>query len=368
MKNIALIFGGVSEEHDVSIITAKQIFLSLNEKEYECYPIYIDINNNWYYINDFYIKNFVDFNPKKFNKVSFIAGDRTLYRKRFASYKPLAKIDCCILATHGGNGEDGCLQGMLEMSNLPYTSGGVLSSALCMDKVAMKQVFVANDIKTPDFVYFNREVPTKKIIEIAVQQIEFPIVVKPARLGSSIGVTVCKDKKELTTAIDLAKLYDTKILLEKGITPLKEVNIAVMSQKGEPVVSQTEQPVPWSDFLSFDEKYLQGGKGKTKGMGGIKRKMPAEISVEQTSEIEKIAKKIYTVFDCGGIVRIDFLINDETQEVLVNEINSIPGSLAYYLWKDSFKSLLAKLVDESTGNRTQKKILFKSKILDNFID
>lgn len=366
MKNIALIFGGISEEHDVSIITAKQIFLSLEEKDFCCYPVYIDIKNDWYYIDDFYIKNFVDFNPKKFDKVSFIAGDRMLYKKRFSSYKPLAKIDCCILATHGGNGEDGCLQGMLEMSNLPYTSGGVLSSSLCMDKVAMKQIFIANGISTPEFLYFNREVSTKQIIEESIKRIEFPIVVKPARLGSSIGVTVCKDKKELATAIDLAKLYDTKVLLEKGIAPLKEVNIAVMSHNGKPITSQTEQPVPWKEFLSFDEKYLNGGKGK--GMGGIKRKMPADISISQKEEIESLAKKIYSAFDCGGIVRIDFLINSQTQEVFVNEINSIPGSLAYYLWQDSFKVLLAKLINESMGNRTQKKVLFKSKILENFID
>ncbi len=367
MKNVVLIFGGKSAEHDVSIITAKQIYNSLDLEKYNVVCVYMDIGGNFYYIKNFEINCFVNFNPKQHKSAVFKSGEKTLFIKNGFYLKKLCTIDFCLLATHGGNGENGNLQGFLETLNLPYSSSGVLSCGVTMDKVFMKDIFVANAIATPEYIYFNEEnLRVENAIKTIMEKFSLPVVIKPANLGSSIGVSVCKNKNQLKTALELANIYDKKIIVEQYINNLKEVNVSAFLFNKEVLLSSTEEPALLKEFLSYDKKYLTGNKSKGKGMASQKRKSPANITKLQEQQIYDMAKKAYKIFDCRGIVRIDFLIDTAEEKVYINEINTIPGSLSFYLWKDSFKELLNKLIEECLKEENKKSIVYKSKILSNY--
>lgn len=367
MKNVVLFFGGKSAEHDVSIITAKQVHNSLDLEKYNVFCVYVDIMGRFFYIKDFEIKKFVNFDPKQHRQAIFISGKKAVFYKGGLGLKKLCDVDVCLLANHGGSGENGTIQGFLDTLNLPYTSSGVLSCGVTMDKVFMKDIFVANSITTPKYIYFDEEnLSVEKTIKVILEEFSLPVVVKPASLGSSIGISVCKNKNQLKTALELANIYDKKIIVEQYINNLKEANISAFLYNKEILLSKTEEPSTAKEFLSYDKKYLGGNKSKGKGMASIKRKSPANISKQQDSRIRDMAKQAYKVFDCRGIVRIDFLIDEIEDKVYINEINTIPGSLSFYLWKDSFKEILNKLIEESLKEGNKKSVIFKSKILSNF--
>lgn len=348
MKNVAIIFGGVSAEHEISIITGKQAYNSLDKKKYNVYPIYIDINGNWLYVKNFKIKNL-----KQNNKVCYFVPNSNKLHIKGSPFKKIT-IDCVLLATHGGNGENGMIQGVLEVSNIPYSSCGVLSSAITMDKAIMKDIFVAHNIPTPQYFLLNENSD--------INNLDYPVVVKPVSLGSSIGIKICHNKKELLDAIKFAKLFDDKIIIEKAIFPLREVNIAVLKHKNQIILSNTEQPLGQDEFLTFEDKYLRNGKSKSKN--NSKRKIPALITNEEESKIKKLAIDLYNIFRCKGIIRIDFLLDDNN--VYVNELNTIPGSLSYYLWDISYKKLLDILIDCCSVEC--KHIQYKTNILENYND
>lgn len=366
MKNIAVFFGGKSSEHDISIITGVQTINGLNKNLYKIFPIYITKNGEWFFSETFTDTNvFFNFEEKKYNKVFFEAGNKTLFlrkkRKAFVA-KKLCAIDCAILCNHGVNGEDGTIQGLLELCNIPYTSSSVLGSSVTMDKVFMKKLFAFNDLPITKYIWFLKsdyDKSKEKILTKIKKEIGFPLIVKPANLGSSIGINICKNIDELIKAIDIAQSFDNKIIIEDVVHNLLEINCAVIGNNDEAEISKLEQPISWQKFLSFDEKYLNFSKAKLK-----QAKLPKEIS----QKIRNISKLIFKNFELSGVVRIDFLFNTQSEELFVNEVNNIPGALSHHLFPGyTHSQFLTKLIDiaiEKHIEKQSKTYCFESSVLN----
>ena len=391
---LALIYGSRSCEHDVSIISALQAAKCINPDEYEIVYVYIAKNGDWYTgwrLGD--IALYRSFDPKAATRVIPMGENGKLVLMQHPSdrllpighLKRVAEADVALTVLHGMHGEDGTLQGMLEMWGVPYTSSGVLGSALGMDKIAMKQVFRAEGLSVlPDVWVHRNDVKADKaaVIKRITDALSYPVYVKPANLGSSIGISKASDEKELSEALEVAASYDRRILVEQGIEKLMEINCSVLGFDGEAEASVTEMPVKWTEFLSFEEKYLRGGKGakggklggaKTApakgGMASLKRQMPAPIGEEMTRKVESAAIQAFNALDCKGVARVDFLLDEDTNELYVGEINTIPGSLSYYLWEEKglpFTKLIDKLVEyafKASAETNQNVFSYKSAIL-----
>ena len=351
MKNIILFFGGKSPEHDISIITAMQVKANLNPDKYNIFPVYITKENKWLLVEKLnHPQEFIGFNENLYPEVFLRPGENILYKEGRLKTKKVCKVDCCVIACHGDFGEDGRLQGLLDMSNVPYTSSGVCASALCMDKVHMKEIFEVNNLPVTKYVWFKKSdyiENQQKILKDIEKELEYPMVVKPANLGSSIGISICHDRKALEDAVDVAKCFDHKILVEEAVLHLREINIAVYKKNKDLVLSDISQPATWQEFFDFDKKYLQN----IKAYNQKPEKLPSYI----TKLIKNIAKKSYKIFELSGVVRFDFLYNTDTEELFVSEINSIPGSFANFLFKNlSFENLLNNLIDNAILEQTLK--------------
>ena len=367
--NIAVIFGSRSCEHDVSIISALQLIEAAKQAGFNVIPVYISREGLWYTGEALdKIETFREFNPmgKGITRVnldvSANAGDLWAWPPQRAGLfakvpAPIAHIDVAIPVLHGLHGEDGTVQGMLEMANIPYASSGVLGSSVGMDKIAMKQLLKGAGYPVLDFVWFTRDqlkLERESIIENIERKIKYPAFVKPAALGSSIGVSKASNREELEKAIDLAASYDRRILVEVGINHPVEINCAALGYGEEVRTSVCEMPVPSTGdkFLNFFEKYLRnaGAKGESsRGMKSLSRVVPAPIGDDLTGRIQKMTKEIFKLLDCRGTVRIDFIL-DENDVLYVNEPNTIPGSLAFYLWKEcgvSFAKLVEIMVEDA---------------------
>jgi len=367
--NIAVIFGSRSCEHDVSIISALQLIEAAKQAGFNVIPVYISREGLWYTGEALdKIETFREFNPmgKGITRVnldvSANAGDLWAWPPQRAGLfakvpAPVAHIDVAIPVLHGLHGEDGTVQGMLEMANIPYASSGVLGSSVGMDKIAMKQILKGAGFPVLDFVWFTRDqlkTERESIIEKIERKIKYPAFVKPAALGSSIGVSKAGNREELEKAMDLAASYDRRILVEVGINNPVEINCAALGYGEDVRVSVCEMPVPSTGdkFLNFFEKYLRnaGAKGEgSRGMKSLSRVVPAPIGAELTERIQEMTRKIFKLLDCRGTVRIDFIL-DENDMLFVNEPNTIPGSLAFYLWKEcgvSFAKLAEIMVEDA---------------------
>lgn len=368
-KNICVIFGGKSTEHDISILTACQVIKALNVQKYNILPVYINQKGNWYYGNQLKeVSFFKNISYKKLKQVSILPQDNFLYKKSFNKFKKWLKVDCAIICCHGKNGEDGTIQGLLELSNIPYTSSGVIGSSVGLDKVAMKNLFVADKLPVCKFVSVTKKQFDEGGIDYILKQISLPIIVKPNSLGSSIGISVVKDEQDLQDALQLAFLFDDKVCIEELVQNITEVNISVLGVGEDCVCSVTEQPQNNSEFLTFKDKYISGAKqnsskstaSKLNGMENLQRVVPANISNNQTKKIQQLAKQIFKLLNCKGVVRIDFIIDNTNQKIYVNEINTIPGSFAFYLWEQSgikFDILLDKLIQIAEFvNKNQNKL------------
>ncbi|MBQ7052354.1 MAG: D-alanine--D-alanine ligase [Clostridia bacterium] len=386
--NIAVIFGSRSCEHDVSIISALQLIEAAKTAGYAVTPVYISREGLWYTGDALMdIETFREFNPmgKGITRVnldvSANAGDLWAWPPQRAGLfakvpAPVAHIDCAIPVMHGLHGEDGTLQGLLEMANIPYASSGVLGSAVGMDKIAMKQMLRGEGFPVLDFVWFTRDQlkqDREAIIARIEKKIKYPAFVKPAALGSSIGVSRASNREELEKAIDLAASYDRRILVEVGINNPVEINCAALGYGEDVMTSVCEMPVPSTGdkFLNFFEKYLRnaGAKGESsRGMKSLSRVVPAPIGEELTGRIQKLTRDIFKIMDCRGTVRVDFIL-DENDVLYVNEPNTIPGSLAFYLWKEcgvSFGELVDKMVEgalRAHADKNQNVYAFDSTIL-----
>lgn len=386
--NVAVIFGSRSCEHDVSIVSAMQLIEAAKTKGYSIIPVYISREGLWYTGDALTsIETFRHFNPmaKGITRVnldvSANAGDLWAWPPQRAGLfakvpAPVAHIDVAIPVMHGMNGEDGTLQGLLEMANIPYASAGVLGSAIGMDKIAMKQILRDAGYPVLDFVWFTRDQlvgEREAIIERIEKTIKYPAFVKPASLGSSIGVSRADNREELGSALDLAASYDRRILVEVGIANPVEINCAALGYGEDVRASVCEMPVPSTGekFLNFFEKYLRnaGTKGESsRGMKSLSRVVPAPIGDELTQRIQTMTCEIFKLLDCRGTVRIDFIL-DENDMLFVNEPNTIPGSLAFYLWEEcgvSFSDLVEKMIEgalQAHADKNRNVYAFDSTIL-----
>ena len=368
-QNIGVIFGGRSVEHEVSIITGLQILENIDKSKYEVIPIYIDKEGYWYYgdkLNDILI--FKDWNKNKKKIKSFVPNLDKKDKKNI-----LNKCGVIVIAMHGNYGEDGKLQGFLEFIDIPYTSSGVVGAATGMDKIVMKKIFEGLSLPILPYLWFYKyewHNNMSEIINKVKWTLEYPVFVKPANLGSSIGISVAENEDDLIRAIEVAIRYDNRIIIEKGLIDSIDINCSVLSRGGEILVSLLEEPIKWETFLSFNDKYIN--EISKNGMAGMKRKIPADIPSELTKKIEEYSREIYKTMHCNGVVRIDYLISHNKQEVFVNEINTVPGSLSFYLWEYSdikFSELIDILIKEAIRINEDKKNQiesFNSSILNKF--
>ncbi len=344
MRNVLVFFGGKSCEHDVSIITGVLTVNSINKELFNAIPIYVDKSGEWYtaeFLKD--IEWFKNKNLNKLTKVTLISGEDTLYSIHKSKIKPIAKIAVAINCVHGLNGEDGTISGYLKMCNIPFASPDLFASSLSIDKDYTK-VFLSgiNVDKLPYVRIFKSSYYQKKQLTINMLEKKFgyPVIVKPCNLGSSIGITLAKSDEELLSGLDKAFTYDDKVIVEKAITGFREINCAAYKSGDKIIVSECEEPITANDILSFNDKYLGSKSGACKNF-------PADIPNEVSKKIKAITEKVYRKGDFVGVVRIDYLLLDS--KVYLNEINSVPGSLAYYLFCDSvkdFSNMLTELLNE----------------------
>ena len=354
---VAVMYGGRSVEHEVSIISGIQAIANMDKDKYEIVPVYIT-KDNYMYIGDKIgdidaYKNIPEL-IKNSTRVLLVNEDNSYYlasypHKLFGDKK--IRIDIAFPVVHGTNVEDGTLQGYLKTVGVPFVGCDVTASAVGMDKYVMKTILLDNDIPVLKCLHYTQE--DYKDIEKMIAQIEstlgYPVIVKPANLGSSVGISVAKNKDELVSAIDDAYMYATKILVEHAITRLREINCAVLGDELDAEASECEEPLHSKDILSYEDKYLSGGKGtKSQGMASVSRKIPAELSSEKRREVRELAVKTFKCLGCNGVARIDFMIDEETDKLYVNEINTIPGSLAFYLWEPlglKYTKLLDRMIE-----------------------
>jgi D-alanine-D-alanine ligase len=260
-----------------------------------------------------------------------------------------ARVDVYIVVMHGLNGEDGTLQGLLELAGVPYTSTGVAGSALGMDKIMMKQFFRGADLPVLPGLWFTRSAyreNSEKVIREIVDDLGFPVFVKPANLGSSIGVSRADNADELADSLDLAFEYDRRVLVEKGLDKPIELNCSVLGYDDEAEASPIEMPINSDEFLDFKDKYL--ASGGSKGMASLHRVLPAPIEDELRDEIQKMSVRIFRLLDCKGVVRIDYMFDRASERIYITEINTIPGSLAFYLWENaglSYTRLIDRMIE-----------------------
>lgn len=381
--NVAVLFGGKSVEHEVSVISALQAMQNMNKDKYQLYPVYITKKNELYYGEDLdkidEYKNIPRLLEKS-TKINIVTdGDKTYLlpqqQKLFSKQKPIAVIDVAFPIVHGTNVEDGALQGFIKTLNLPFVGCDVLASAICMDKYAMKVMLRDAGFPVLDGLCFtvtdykNSDV----IIEKTEKKFGYPVVVKPVNLGSSVGISKADNKAEFEDALELAFTFADKILVEPAVVNLKEINCSVVGDYTEAEASELEEPVSADKILSYKDKYLDGGKktGGSKGMTSLKRKIPADIPAETSTEIKKIAVEAFKYLDCNGVVRIDYLMNSKTGEFWINEFNTIPGSLAFYLWEPlgiKYSELLDRLISlalKRQRNREEITYSFDTNILSS---
>ena len=369
--NIAVIFGGESCEHDISIITGVQLMTNMNEYLYNVYPIYINKVGAWLTgenLND--VVNFTN-DLKKLKECAFLPNDSGLYIKKRGKYKKLVDIDVVFVCLHGMRGEDGAVAGILEMSKIPYSSSSICASSICMDKCVFKYFAKGMGVNIVDGICVGKKeyLSDYESVFEKVKNLGLPIIIKPSRQGSSIGIEVCESLDAFKNQVEKAFKYDDKLLIEKFVSIKKEVNVAVLNNKHDFIISNTEEPITSDKILSFDNKYRKN----TGGFETIKRKMPADISEEQESLIKQYATNVYVTLDMCGPVRFDFLI-DDNDNIFLNEVNTIPGSMANYLF-DKKKYGYEKLIEIMISNallrsENAKKItkVFVSDVLENDFD
>ncbi len=382
---IGIIFGGKSVEHEISIISGLQAFNNIDRDKYDIIPIYMTKDNQMYVgknISD--IKNYKDINRliqtstrvlmvNNNNRVELIKYPLKRFGSNIYDY-----IDIAFPIVHGTNVEDGTLQGYLKTLNVPFVGSDVTASAVGMNKYITKTLLKDNDIPVLDSLVINAYEyinDNKKIVKDITKKFKYPVIVKPINLGSSIGINIAKNDKELSEALDNAFAFAKEVLIERAVTNIKEVNCSVLGDLEKQEVSVCEEPIRSEDeILSYEDKYISGNNKKTgsKGMATLDRKIPADISTKIKTTIEDYAKKTFKLLDCNGVVRIDFIIDLDSNEIFVNEINTIPGSLSFYLWEPTnikYKDLLTKLIELSLKrSREEQNISYKfdTNILENF--
>ena len=372
--NLGVIFGGKSVEHEISIISAVEIMANIDTNKYKVVPIYIDKENNWY--TGDHLKDIINYRDialvKRYaKKVSLVKrGNTFLLESQGFTKKNICVIDIVLPIGHGAFLEDGALQGYLTMLGVPFVGSNVLASSIGQDKVIQKQLLKENNIPICNYTWFyDYELETnKKEIMNKINELNYPLYVKPASLGSSIGITVAKDERELIKGINEAKKFDRKILIEEHVPSVKEINISVLGDYKNQSVSEIEEINTSEEFYSFKEKYIDG---YTKTKPNEKKSKPL-ISKEMMEDMKNYAIKAFKVINASGVARVDFLIDDKNKKIYINEINTIPGDLSSYLWlekKMTQKELIDNLINiavEEHKRKEQTIYTFEGNLLENY--
>ena len=383
---LGVIFGGESVEHEVSVISAVQAMESIDEEKYEIVPIYVSKDRIWYtgqMLRDMDVyKNFDDLKRYAKEVLLMKRGDKYCLQSTKGMFrKDITDIDIAFPIVHGNNVEDGSIQGYLESTGIPYVGSHVLGAALGQDKVLMKQVFESNDIPVVPYTWFydyEYEEDNKSILD-KINKLKYPVVVKPATLGSSVGITYVKTDSDIKDAIKEAIKYDNKIVVEKAVSNLVEVNCSVLGNYKHQDTSALEEVLSDNELLTYADKYIGGSKGKlkgamnsSKGMASTSRIIPARIDKKVEEKIKDISVRAFKALNLSGVCRIDFLIDGKTNDVYINEPNTIPGSLAFYLWEPvgkGYKELLSDMINiaiKDYKEKHKKTYSFDTNILSNF--
>ena len=366
---VGVFFGGKSVEHEVSIISAIQVMDMLDKEKYEIVPIYISKDNH-FYMSDNLVKTEVFKDLENVKKTSYEIyfseenGKMVLNSMNGIFKKVIAKLDIAFPVVHGLNVEDGTLEGFLEMYNIPYVGCDVCASAVGMNKIIFKKVLEASDMPVLEYASLHiseYEEDSEKAYQKILEKVGLPFIVKPSNLGSSVGIEIVKAKEEFNKKIEFSFEFCDSVLIERCVTNLREINCSVLGNYETQEVSVLEEPIKEDEILSYKDKYM-GGSGKngklsgklsgsktnskSSGMASLTRKIPAELSKEQEDEIYTLAKETFKILNCEGISRIDFIIDNDNQKIYVNEINTIPGSLSFYLWSPKGKEF-DELLDQA---------------------
>ncbi|MCD7805756.1 MAG: D-alanine--D-alanine ligase [Lachnospiraceae bacterium] len=354
---VALLFGGKSVEHEVSVISGIQAYLNMDQEKYETTPVYITKNNEMYIGEEVgKIESYKNINEllQKSQRVILVnEGGKILLMpypaRKFGKNHPV-EIDLAFPVVHGTNVEDGALQGYLKILGVPFVGCDVTASAIGMDKFIMKTVLKEYGVPVLDAKLFTLADYAR--MEALLDQIEetigYPVIIKPVNTGSSVGISVAKTREELENSVDEAFRYATKVLAEHAILNLREINCSVLGNENEAEASECEEPLHTKDILSYEDKYVSNAKGgQSKGMASVARKIPADLSPEERETVRALAVKAFQALGCNGVARIDFMIDGDSGKLYFNEINTIPGSLAFYLWEPlgvSYSSLLDRMI------------------------
>ncbi|MFA6321860.1 MAG: D-alanine--D-alanine ligase [Candidatus Buchananbacteria bacterium] len=365
---VGVIFGGRSGEHEVSIVSAQSVLKFLDRSKYEAVPIGITKQGQW--IAGQKAVEYLKAGIKKLPFKSILIPDPTENRLTNVSektlapvtetQKPFTKVDVIFPVMHGTYGEDGCLQGLLEMANIPYVGCGVLGSAVGMDKIVQKQIFAQAKLPIVEYVYFLSSAWSKnrqQIIKNIENKLKYPVFTKPANTGSSVGIGKCHNRQELIRGINEAARYDRKVIVEQGIENITEIEVSVLGND-KPRVSALGEIIPSNEFYDYDAKYVDG---KTQAV------IPAKLSAELTKKIKAYAIEAFKVLDLSGLSRVDFLLSKDKKRIYLNEVNTLPGftSISMYpkLWEAvglSYSKLLNELIDLAIKRHQQKNQLLTS--------
>ncbi|MBR5436659.1 MAG: D-alanine--D-alanine ligase [Muribaculaceae bacterium] len=354
--NIGVFFGGRSTEHEISVISASQAMHAINRDKYDVTPIYITKQGR-FYTGDalFDVANYRDIPAllKQCREVYMrpVFGDYNVYlaKKPFLRSAVLTTLNVVIPVLHGSNGEDGIFEGVLETIGIPYAGCNTLSSANGMDKITMKQILKANGVPVVDYTWFTDKqwfAQRGKIVERIEAELHYPVIVKPANLGSSVGIGRAANREQLIEKVDEAEKYSTRIIVEHMVEQLQEINCSVLGDCDEYQMSALEEPIKSGDILSYEDKYMGGSKG-AKGMQASEKRIPAELPEDVTARIKFLAGETFRVLSCHGVSRVDVIVDKADGNIYVNEINTIPGSLSFYLWEATgigFEELMDRLV------------------------
>lgn len=355
--NIGVFFGGRSTEHEISVISASQAMHAINRNKYDVTPVYITKDGKWYTGDALLdVSKYRDIPAllAKCEEVYMIPvyGDYNLYKRKHSMFKSpvAARLDVVIPVLHGSNGEDGTFEGILDSTGIPYAGCNTLASANGMDKITMKMILQACDIPVVDYVWFSdKEWFARKdeIISKIETKLGYPVIIKPANLGSSVGIGRATGREQLIERIEEAERYSSRIIVEHMVGHLQEINCSVLGDCNDYRTSVLEEPIKSGEILSYEDKYMGGTKG-AKGMQTSQKRIPADLPDDETKRIQFLAGETFRVLSCHGVSRVDMIIDKDDRGIYVNEINTIPGSLSFYLWEASgisFDKLMDKLVE-----------------------
>lgn len=375
--NIGVFFGGCSTEHEISVISASQAMSAIDRSVYDVTPVYITKQGHWYTGEALFdVSNYRDI-PALLEKCTEVymepvRDDYNLYtrKKKLFGSNVYTTLDVAIPVLHGAYGEDGTFEGILDAIAIPYAGCNVLASANGMDKITMKMILQACDVPVVDYVWFTDKqwfAQKDALIAKIEKELGYPVIVKPANLGSSVGIGRAKDRTQLIDRINDAERYSTRIIVEHMIENLHEVNCSVLGDCDDYRTSVCEEPIKSGEILSYEDKYMGGTKG-AKGMQASQKRIPADLPVEVSDRIRFLAGETFRVLSCHGVSRVDVIIDADNGNIYVNEINTIPGSLSFYLWEatglpfDKLMDTLVKLALKRKREQSKKTISYDQNI------